>query len=116
MTSPPFKVPALDVFAQLRRGRMKHDLTERLHEVVQGVTNTGKKGKLVIELTIEPLKNDKTQVDVTDVITTKVPTLSLPSSRFFVTDDANLTRDDPQQERLGGIAAVPVPDKQRKAN
>lgn len=115
MTSPPFKVPALDIFAQLRRGRMKNDLTNALHEVVAGVTNTGKKGKLVIELTIEPLKNDKTQVDVTDVIVTKVPQLSLPSSRFFVTDDQNLSRDDPQQEQIGGLSAVADPDKQ-KAN
>lgn len=114
-----FHRPALDVLAELRRGKAKNDMTEKFHELITAVQDTGKKGELIIKLVVEPLKNDKTQVDVTDVIAVKVPTRSLPSSRFFLTDDGNLTRDDPQQEQLGlrGVPSVSdTTDQDRQAN
>jgi hypothetical protein len=112
---PAFQRPALDVFAELRRGKAKHDMTKALNDVIAGVQNTGKKGELVIKLVVEPVKNDNTQVDVTDQIVTKVPTLSKAPSRFYMTDDHNLTRTDPQDVPFTGIAAVESPAEQ-KAN
>lgn len=112
---PAFQRPALDVLAELRRGKAKHDITKSLHDVVTAVKNTGKKGELVIKLVIEPVKNDATQVDVTDVIVAKAPVLTKAPSRFYLTDDANLTRTDPTDVPFSGISAVPADDEQ-KAN
>jgi hypothetical protein len=106
-----FKRPALDVLAELRRGKAKNDMTDKLHDLIQAVRDTGKKGELHIKLVVTPLKNDKSQVDVTDVIVVKTPGRDLPSSRFFLTDDNNLTREDPQQETFSGLQTVKTDDE-----
>lgn len=106
--------PALDVLAELRRGKCQQQLTEALHELLTACQETGKKGELVLKLTINPKKVgdfDTPQIEVTDQIGTKKPSKTVHPSTFFLTDDGNPVRRDPNQDDLGGpVRAVADPD------
>lgn len=111
--------PALDVLADLRRGRMHEELTKALHEVLTACQETGKKGELTLKITISPQKvNDyeTPRIDVTDQIGTKKPVKSVQPSTFFLTDDLNPVRRDPNQDDLGGpLRDVSATDDERDA-
>ena len=117
--------PALDVLAELRRGKCHTELSQALHEVLQACMETGKKGELVLKLTINPQKVgdfETPRVEVTDQIGTKKPTKSVHPSTFFLTDDLNPVRRDPNQDEFESLRDVSSPDDQggtepvRKAN
>lgn len=101
--------PALDVLAELRRGRLQAELTEALHEVLTACQDTGKKGQIVLTLTIEPKKvneQETPQITVTDQINTKKPRRSVLPSTFFLDDTGNPTRRDPNQEEFESMRPV----------
>jgi hypothetical protein len=101
--------PALDVLAELRRGRLQVELTDALHELLAACTDTGKKGQLVLTLTIEPKKVNELetpQITVTDQINTKKPRRSVLPSTFFLDDTGNPTRRDPHQEEFESMRSV----------
>lgn len=102
--------PALDVLAELRRGKAHQDLTDALHDVLEACMATGKKGELVLKLTINPQKTgdfETPRIEVTDQIGTKKPTKSLHPSTFFLTDDLNPVRRDPNQDEIPPLREVP---------
>ncbi|WP_067428471.1 hypothetical protein [Nocardioides jensenii] len=115
-----FHRPALDVIADIRRGKLHTELTDAFAAVLEACIDTGKKGEVVLKLTFDPDKDDfSTRMKVTDQITTKAPRRTVKPSLFFLTDDGNLTRTDPNQEQFDGMRAVPatpVTDEHRKAN
>lgn len=120
-----FQRPALDLIAELRRGKTANDLTEKVHDLIAACIDTGKKGELVLKLTFEPDPDDETRMKVTDQVAAKVPARTVKPSLFFLTDGGNLTRSDPLQQDLlpgtGGVRAVPNHDDStdnadRKAN
>lgn len=105
--------PALDFIAELRRGRAHAELTEALHEVMASVQDTGKKGELILKITVSPVTTSEyetPQVEVTDSITVKRPRRSVLPSRFFLTDDHNPVRRDPHQEAFEPLREVPLDD------
>lgn len=116
--------PALDVLADLRRGRLQAELTEGLHDLIKSCLDTGKKGELTLKLTIEPKKvseYETPQISVTDQINTKAPRRSTHPSTFFLTDDGAPVRRDPNQDEFQGIREAPsdsdtTSSDQRKAN
>lgn len=109
--------PALDLIGDLRRGKAAHELTEQLHDLIAACLDTGKKGELVLKLTVEPDTDDETRMKVTDVIATKTPKRSQKPSLFFVDHDGNLTRSDPLQTSIDGVrdAATPTEITRKKA-
>lgn len=103
--------PALDVLAELRRGRLNHELTEALHELLQSCQETGKKGSLTLTLTVEPKKVgefETPQISVTDQVGVKKPRKSVHPSTFFLTDDGVPVRRDPNQEAFESLREVPT--------
>lgn len=103
--------PALDLIADIRRGKVAADLTEELHALIAACVDTGKKGELLLRLTIEPDKNAPTErFNVDGRVVAKTPVRSQRPSLFFVTDDGNLTRTDPRQEAFEGLSPVPDED------
>lgn len=103
--------PALDVLADLRRGRLHADLTDALHELITACTDTGKKGELTLKLTIDPKKvgdYDTPRMEVTDSISVKKPRRAVSPSIFYLTDDGNPVRTDPNQEAFAPLREVPV--------
>lgn len=121
--SSAFQRPALDLLAELRRGKVATDLTEEIHKLLAACTDTGKKGQLTLTLTFEPDKEtDEERFKVSDQISTKTPRRNVKPSLFFVTGDGNLTRTDPRQDAFEGLREVPTThdtaeaEASRKAN
>lgn len=84
-----------------RAGVCMDELSRQLAELTKTVRNSGRKGKLVLELTVNPLqKGGGRAVTVTDKITLKLPTEEPEVSVFFVGDEGELTRNDPRQREL----------------
>lgn len=111
-----FQRPALDILAELRRGKVNHELTESIHDLISACTDTGKKGELVLKLTFEPDPDDSTRMKVTDQIGVKIPRRTVKPSLFFLTDDGNLSRTDPNQETFAGMREVPAADSDETDN
>lgn len=90
--------PFTDVLGELGAGQTLEDLSHRLAQVVQAVGDTGKQGKVTLELTVAP--NGHGAVALADKITTKVPEPDRGTSLFFTDDDGGLHRRDPRQTEL----------------
>lgn len=109
MTTPHMR-PALDVMAELRAGRLHNELTEGLHDLITAALETGRKGELVLKLTVEPKKvNDyeTPRIEISDQVAVKRPRRVSNPSIFFVTDDGAPVRNDPNQGEFKGVRAVP---------
>lgn len=92
--------------AEHRSGHLHDEVSEALRQVVEGVGATGRKGKVTIEIMIEPFKNATGGVvTISDDVKVKLPSTDRDSSLFFVTPEGNLTRDTPQRE-LPGVRPV----------
>lgn len=101
--------PFSDFLREQRGGESQEELAEALNALVAAVERTGKKGKLVYTVEIEPVpKAGGGQVTVTDAIDVKLPKPRRSASLFFSTPENNLVRHDPRQQKLPlrEIAAV----------
>lgn len=114
--------PALDILAELRRGRLSAELTESLGELITACQDTGKKGTLTLKITIEPDKVEDFEtprIKVTDQIGVARPKRSVQPSTFFLTDDGRPVRRDPNQDEFPSLREVADPadtSSTRKAN
>lgn len=90
--------PFADVLRELGGGDTYDELTARLAEVVEAVTNTRKMGTLSITLKVKP--NGDNGVMVADEIKSKVPEAARGDTVFFVTSGGALVRQDPRQPDL----------------
>ena len=118
-----FQRPALDLLNELRRGKVATELTEHIHELLARVAETGKKGQLQLTLTFDPdgkVGDDETpRINVTDVITVKAPRRTVRPSIFYLSDEGNLQRTDPNQLEFSGMRDVSADadaTSDRKAN
>lgn len=85
-----------------RKGHLHEQLSEALVEVVNAVVEHEKVGTLTLKIKVVPGgKGYSPTVTLTDAITLKVPEGAPESALFFVDDDGNLTRRDPNQPELG---------------
>lgn len=89
-----------DVARDIRRGQFLEDCADELHKVVKAVEDTGKAGKLVIELTIKPAAKTSGAAMLADQIIAKLPKLPAGETIFFVTPECNLVPNDPRQAKL----------------
>lgn len=96
----------IDFLREQRGGQTEEELADKLNELVKMVSSTGKKGKLTLTITVEPLKADSGQMVVSDDVTVKLPHHSRGGSVFYATPENNLTRKDPRQAELN-LKAVP---------
>ena len=96
-----------DTVRDLRRGEFLNDCADKLQEVVAGVEDTGKAGKLLIEITIKPASKGQGAVMVADKITVKLPQLPAGETIMFVTPENNPVPNDPRQKDLD-LKSVPA--------
>jgi len=102
------------LFAQ-RNGATHAELTDGLAELARAVMETGKGGKLVLEVTIGPAsKAGGHQMLVSDRVVVKAP-IPKRSESFFFFDErtSSLTRNDPLQPSLP-LQEVPAPTSKLK--
>ncbi len=106
--------PFADVLRDLNRGRTHGELSSELQGLVASVLETGKKGSLTLTITVESAKSHN-MVVFADKVVVKKPE-ARAGSIFFVDDQYNVVREDPQQMQLPLVSVV-TPDGQplRKA-
>lgn len=98
------EAPAIDgaflaMLQNHRRGEVLSDLAEGLRDVTDAVRETGKGGKLILEIKIRPAAKGGAMV-VEDVVKTSLPKTEAEGSIFFADSDGNLLREDPNQKTL----------------
>lgn len=95
-------------FAQLldsvRGGMLRHDLDDKVRELVRQVEETGKKGKIALELTINPAGQGR--VEIGSQIKTSAPVPTTESALFYITESGELSRRDPRQLSLPELRTV----------
>lgn len=96
-------VDFISTLAELKNGRAHIDCSRKLSELVSAVVDTKKKGKLILEMVIEPSGMEDGRVSETAVTWAcriAKPEHDTGRSLFFVTRDGRLTRNDPNQMDL----------------
>lgn len=96
------KGDALATLATLDHGHLGYKISEKLQELLTAVGATGKKGRLTLDLHIDPMpKLGPAAVQIAaDLQRSKVPTASPDSQIRFSTPDGQLVCDDPRQLKL----------------
>jgi len=87
-----------DVLRDLGGGATYDELTAKLAELVEAVTETGKVGALSVSLKVKP--NGANGVIVQTDIKSKIPEPARGDTVFFVTSGGSLVRQDPRQQDL----------------
>jgi hypothetical protein len=90
--------PFTDWLLVQRRGATNLELSDALNEVVAAVSELGKKGEIVLKITVKP--GGDGMVTVEDEIKLKAPEPDRSASLYFIDEDANLHREDPRQTKL----------------
>lgn len=103
------------------KGATHEELSEALYDLIARVTDTGKVGTLTLSIKVEPLKEDRSILVVTDEIKLKLPEFARPHSIFYRDAQGNLTRQNPDQPEISGLREVPAagpvdPSTIREAN
>lgn len=84
--------PFVQTLAQLQKGSFITDCTEKMGQTIAAVKRTGKKGKLVLTLTVLP--DDTGEVRTVDIVadaTPKLPERKKGATTFFVVGDQSLS-------------------------
>lgn len=87
------------VLSEIRRGQALTEASESLAEVVSGVRQWGRPGELRITLKVRPNPDGET-VDIEDDLVMKAPKRPKKSTRFFATEEGELTRENPKQPEM----------------
>lgn len=93
-----------------RGGRLHAELTAVLADVTDAVKAHNKAGSVTVKIDLKPQGN---MVVVSDRVTAKLPEGDPDIALYFVDDDGNLVRDDPNQPKLP-LREVPRTDDQLK--
>lgn len=102
----------IGTLAELDRGRFAIECGRELGELTAAVRNTAKKGSILIRLEVTPggLKDGRVhQVEVKPNVSIVRPKNDTKSTIFFVTDEAQLVRDDPDQMDMFEDQRTPAP-------
>lgn len=93
--------PLMEVLGQVRGGAVINDAAKEFVELCQRVRDTGKQGELTIKIKVNPMKNDPDLYEVDpDSYISKMPRKPRAKGLFYMTDDANLVREDPKQAKM----------------
>lgn len=90
----------MEILQQIRGGSALEEAGRDLQELVQAVRETGKAGKLIFSITVEPDKADETVVTLQPDITLKIPKRAKAKGMFYMDSHGRLTREDPRQIEL----------------
>lgn len=104
--------PFADFLREISGGKVHDELSEKLHELVQAIEDTGKAGSITFSLSIKPMEKGNTSaLLVNDKISVKAPMFERKAAVFFP-DNGNLVRNDPNQlsfDSLRDASATPEP-------
>lgn len=92
--------PFFDTAREIRRGQFLEDCSDELQAVIEAVEETGKAGKLVIEISITPASKGQGAMKIADKVKAVLPAMPAGETIMFVTTDNNLVANDPRQGSL----------------
>lgn len=78
-----------------RRGELLDDCNQKLDELMEALSATGKNGSLTLKFDFK--HNKAGQLEVTPAASIKKPVKEVMPGIYFVSDDSRLTRRDPRQ-------------------
>jgi hypothetical protein len=84
----------ISFLADLSYGDVNARLTDKLHELVEAVENTGAAGSLTLKIGVK--KDGKMAVTSVD-IAAKIPEEPIPGNVFFFGKKGSLEKEDPRQ-------------------
>lgn len=91
----------IQTLVEMRNGEAAMDCNRKFNELLSAVFETGKKGKVVVTLEVQPSKfamgGGVVEVEIEHNCSIKKPELEVGHTLFFVAPDGSLTRDDPSQ-------------------
>jgi hypothetical protein len=100
--------PITDTLRAVQQGVFLEEASEQLAALVKQITETGKGGKLVIELAIKPVGRKSAAISITGKVTAKAPNETPDETLMFPTPEGNLLTEDPRQQKLDlKVAAAP---------
>lgn len=88
----------LRTLAELRKGMAMTEATNEMARVIQEVQKTGRAGEIKVTLKITPTGEE--EVAIEDSITSKVPKKATLPTTFFVTEEGELSRNNPAQPEM----------------
>lgn len=88
----------VDMLTKHRRGIALNKASTALIEAVSASRDTGANSEITLKIKLLPAAGDEMAIDIQ--VTSKLPVEKLPSSRFWVDDDAKLHTSDPKQLKL----------------
>ncbi len=94
--------PFDEFLRELSEGATNHEMSEGLWDLLQRVQDTGKAGTLTLKVAIG--FDGHGRVQVKDEVSLKLPEFNRPTTSFFVDDQGNASRRDPNQPTLPNIA------------
>lgn len=104
--------PITDTLRALRNGHFLDEASDDLARVVNAVSESGKSGKLTIEITVKRAgqgRNSALSVQATSAA--KLPKQPVDDTLMFPTPDGNLLTEDPRQQKLDlKVASIPTAD------
>jgi hypothetical protein len=102
--------PFLVALQKTLRPELLDDAGEKLAELIEAVNAHGKKGSLTLQITLDPHERVLRAVEVTAVVKAKPPEPK-PVARIAYAHRGRLHRNDPLQDELPGMRAVPAHDR-----
>ena len=108
--------PIFETLRHLRGGVCLDEAADALAELVKAVDQTGKPGKLTIELSLKKATRGGALVAM-DKITVKKPTEQPMETLFFASPEGSLLTENPAQGKLElREIAAPAADQRKIAN
>ena len=90
--------PITDTLRLLEGGAFLDQASDKLAQLVKGIEETGKSGKLVIQLDLKQVAGGA--ISITPHVSTKVPEAKPDSTLLWPTVEGNLSIDNPRQQKL----------------
>lgn len=92
---PEDRMKSLEFLQGFRRGDLLREIDLQMERVLEGIRDTGGSGEVTLRL---PFKINKAgQLECMPKVTSKVPNRSIGTGIYYLTDEAGLTRRDPNQ-------------------
>jgi hypothetical protein len=97
---------AIKIVEQVRKGVLLTELDREYERALAHTRDTGQKTKLTLTLEIVP--QGEGQVYIDGVAKATLPNKKTRPTLFFITAEGELTRQDPSQQEIPGIADVRI--------
>ena len=92
------EMTVVEALSNIRDGGVLEELSENLRECAKATLATGKKSKLVLEITFD--RNGQSGVKIADRVKVALPEAEKEQTNFYVTENGGLSRRDPKQPSL----------------